>query len=250
MDSKQLFSTKAQAYAQARPSYPAEMINYLVSRAHLNSESLVADIGGGTGLSAKPFLEKGIPVVLIEPNDEMRLGAQSFLSSFSSVSFSENSGEDTGLETASVDLIFCGQSFHWLDPEKARVEFRRILKPNGIAALAWNTRRYDDDVQKAFDGISDEFGGERYQKLMHDDMVQDFSYFFTPESYQEIHFENEQLLNLESLSNLIFSRSYIPDPGTATGEKVQERINDMFATYSEGELVQFRYMTKLFLGQI
>jgi ubiquinone/menaquinone biosynthesis C-methylase UbiE len=249
MDSRKLFSNKAEAYAQARPTYPKELIEFLIAEAGLGSESLVADIGGGTGLSAFPFLEQGIPLVLVEPNQAMREVGEVFLSSFRLVSFSSGSGEETGLEDSSIDLVFCGQSFHWMNPDLANVEFRRILKPTGLAALAWNVRRSDDEVQKAFDGISEEFGGERFQRIKHDDLIQDFSAFFSPDSYREVHFENEQVLDLDSLSNLIFSRSYIPDRETEMGERVAERVAELFMLSQVDGGVRFRYQTKLYLGK-
>lgn len=249
-DSKQLFSTKAEVYAQARPSYPDEMVEFLVKEAGLGAESLVADIGGGTGLSARPFLERGIPVVLVEPNLEMRSVAESFLSGFESVRFYSGSGETTGLEDASTDLVFCGQSFHWMDMELARAEFRRILKAGGFAALAWNLRQHEDAVQKAFDCISEEFGGESYERIRHDNLAPDYSSFFEIRNYREVHFENEQVLDLLALSNLIYSRSYIPDRDTENGEQVQQRINQLFQENEQEGTVLFRYTTKVYVGTV
>ena len=33
------------------------------------------------------------------------------------------------------------QAFHWFDREKAKLEFRRILKPTGHVILIWNSRK-------------------------------------------------------------------------------------------------------------
>src|SRR3712207_7979072 len=39
--------------------------------------------------------------------------------------------EATTLDEVSVDFVTAGQAFHWFDPERARAEFARILKPGG-----------------------------------------------------------------------------------------------------------------------
>ena len=44
------------------------------------------------------------------------------------------------LSPASVDLVTAGQAFHWFDRDRARAEFRRILRPIGMAAIIWNER--------------------------------------------------------------------------------------------------------------
>ena len=47
------------------------------------------------------------------------------------------------LPDASVDLVFCHQTFHHLvDQDAAIAEFRRVLKPGGVLLLAESTRRY------------------------------------------------------------------------------------------------------------
>lgn len=47
------------------------------------------------------------------------------------------------LADASVDLVFCHQTFHHLvDQDAAIAEFRRVLRPGGVLLLAESTRRY------------------------------------------------------------------------------------------------------------
>ena len=41
----------------------------------------------------------------------------------------------------SIDIITAGQAFHWFNLEKTKLEFQRILKPNGWVILIWNRRR-------------------------------------------------------------------------------------------------------------
>jgi ubiquinone/menaquinone biosynthesis C-methylase UbiE len=51
--------------------------------------------------------------------------------------------EATGLPGASVDLVFCHQTFHHIaDQETAIVELYRVLKPGGWLLFAESTRKY------------------------------------------------------------------------------------------------------------
>jgi len=48
-----------------------------------------------------------------------------------------------GLADASVDLVFCHQTFHHLtQQEQSLAEFHRVLKPGGLLLFAESTRAY------------------------------------------------------------------------------------------------------------
>src|SRR6266536_3800127 len=69
------FSGLAGDYAAHRPVYPEEAIDFVIARAGLGPSSLVVDVGAGTGISSRLFARRGLHVVGIEPNDEMRVQA-------------------------------------------------------------------------------------------------------------------------------------------------------------------------------
>src|SRR5207247_1259980 len=71
------FSGLASDYAAHRPVYPDEAIDFVVARADLGPLALIVDIGAGTGISSRLFARRGLQVVGIEPNDEMRAQADS-----------------------------------------------------------------------------------------------------------------------------------------------------------------------------
>ncbi len=51
------------------------------------------------------------------------------------------------LEDASVDLLFCHQTFHHLVRQDVALrEFRRVLKPNGLLLFAESTKAYIDSL--------------------------------------------------------------------------------------------------------
>ena len=47
--------------------------------------------------------------------------------------------ENSGIKSATIDLIMIAQALHWFDLNRFYAETRRVLKPNGVlAASAYN----------------------------------------------------------------------------------------------------------------
>ena len=80
MDYKQRFSDRVENYIKYRPGYPDEIIPTLQLEFGLMDDDIVADIGSGTGISSKLFLENGNTVYGVEPNEPMRKAAEGLLS--------------------------------------------------------------------------------------------------------------------------------------------------------------------------
>ncbi|MCD6078627.1 MAG: SAM-dependent methyltransferase protein [Ramlibacter sp.] len=110
------------------------------------SYGVVVDVGCGSGYSlpklAQRFSPRDLVGVDIDPQmlraaraEADRAGIQPRLV--------EASSTRMPLEDASVDLLFCHQTFHHLvEQEEALAEFLRVLKPGGVLLFAESTRRY------------------------------------------------------------------------------------------------------------
>lgn len=140
------FSDRATDYVKYRPSYPAAAIDIILAGLDNLVQLIAADIGAGTGISSRLLAERGISVIAIEPNTEMRQAAESH----KLVEFREGTAEVTNLPNLSVDLVTCFQSFHWFNPETSLLEFNRILKPSGRLALVWNNRDKNDEFTSEY----------------------------------------------------------------------------------------------------
>ena len=66
------FSDRVENYVKYRPGYPPGVLALMREEMALTPSSVVADIGSGTGLLARLFLENGCAVYGVEPNREMR----------------------------------------------------------------------------------------------------------------------------------------------------------------------------------
>ena len=140
------FSGLAKDYSTYRPSYSKSVLKSLI--ALLNNsvhECDFADVGAGTGIWTR-LVESYNPksITAIEPNEDMRnVGIRD--SSNTKIKWQEGSGEKTGLESKSMDMISMASSFHWVDFEKGCKEFHRVLKNNGRFVALWNPRKLQEN---------------------------------------------------------------------------------------------------------
>ena len=142
-NSKIRFSDRVENYLKYRPVYPKQIISLLEKQCNLSLKTIIADVGSGTGLLTKLFLENGNFVFGIEPNKNMREAAEELLSSCENFKSIDAAAENTTLTPQSVDLITVGQAFHWFNAEQAKNEFQRILRSPSWVVLVWNQRQVD-----------------------------------------------------------------------------------------------------------
>ena len=118
------FDSRAQAYAEFRPSYPPEAIDSALDGLGDPLALTIADVGAGTGISARLFARRVAAVIAIEPNVRMRAAAEPH----PRVQWREGTAEKTGLEDRSVDAVVACQAFHWFATLPAMLEFRRVAR--------------------------------------------------------------------------------------------------------------------------
>src|SRR5262249_9919847 len=70
------FTGLADLYARHRPNYPAAATDRVMTRCCLGPDTLLVDVGCGTGISSRLFAARGVPVLGIDPNDDMRARAE------------------------------------------------------------------------------------------------------------------------------------------------------------------------------
>jgi SAM-dependent methyltransferase len=244
------FSNRAENYAKYRPGYPAEVIAILKSECGLKLNSLVADIGSGTGILSELFLKNGNIVFAVEPNAPMRLFAERDLKKFSKFVSINATAEETTLEPDSIDFITAGQAFHWFDREKARREFTRILKPGGWVVLIWNERRLDSSLfLRDYEDLLLRYGTD-YEKVRHENVGSEIARFYAPETFELKSVENIQRFDFESLKGRTCSSSYTPEPGDSNFEPMISKLQEIFSSRNRNGTVDFEYDTRIYYGHL
>ncbi len=148
-DPLERFSPVAEDYARGRPSYPAELIDWVVAEARLGAGARVADLGCGTGLAARLFAARGFAVVGVDPSAAMLAQARV---AGGGPRYVRATGESSGLAAGCADLVCVAQALHWFDLPRALGEFARLLRPGGGVAAFWNERR-ESALMRAYDEL-------------------------------------------------------------------------------------------------
>ncbi len=239
LDPLNRFSDRASNYASYRPSYPTEAINQLLSELGEPSQLVAADIGAGTGISARLLADRGVSVWAIEPNAEMSAAADAH----PQVKSRTATAEQTGLADGSIDLVTCFQSFHWFDPELTLTEFRRILKPSGRLALVWNNRDLSDPFTQEYGKLM-ERASDKHPALDRPEFFPESPNFI---DVQEFHFFFQQSLDRAGLIGNANSRSYVPQNGTAYEQLITD-LNGLYEKWADEGFVYLNYQTKVFLA--
>ena len=131
MANENSFTGKAQFYC-GRPTYPKECIEYLCGKLCLRADSVIADIGAGTGILTKPFLDLGCSVYAVEPNEDMFQALNQNLSKYKNAKLLNSSAEETNIPAASCDAVVVGTAFHWFDKDKF---YNAIRKKNFLIKI-------------------------------------------------------------------------------------------------------------------
>jgi len=238
------FSDRVDDYIKYRPGYPKQIISILSHKIGLNQNSIIADIGSGTGISSNLFLTNGNKVFGVEPNKEMREAGELAFRTNSNFTSVNGTAEKTNLRDLSVDIIVSAQAFHWFNPNETKKEFMRILKPGGHIVLVWNVRKENDDFQKGYESILKSIPG--YNDVNHGNITdKEILEFFAPKSMEKISLPNYQLLNLDGLKGRLKSASYCPKEGSAN-ERIMRRIELLFYKFEKEGVIKFEYETNVF----
>ncbi len=249
-DSIDRFSSRVENYVRYRPGYPGEVVDLLTTECGLTPESVVADLGSGTGILSELFLRHGNMVYAVEPNREMRSAAEQLLRGYANFMSVDGKAEATSLADDSVDFVSAGQSFHWFEQEEARREFVRILKPEGWVILIWNERRlYSTPFLRAYEELFLKYGTD-YEQVRHENVYENIASFFAPEGVRAATFDNFQTLSFDGLQGRAFSASYTPEPGQSNYGPMLEELIQIFQSHQEDGKVTIEYDTKMYYGHL
>jgi len=245
------FTERVDNYVKYRPAYPPAVLDLLQRECGLTNESVIADIGSGTGIFTNLLLQQGYKVYAVEPNQAMQQSARQWLRENKNFNSVDAVAEATTLATHSIDLVVCAQAFHWFNDARTRWEFNRILKNDCFAALIWNNRLADaDDFSAAYENLLKTETID-YNKVNHRNINDiDFKAFFKNGDYKQVNYPNAQLFDLQGLMGRAFSSSYVPPEGSIDGKKFKEMLEDIFAKFNVNGTVTFSYQTEVYLGTV
>ncbi len=238
------FSDRVEDYVRFRPTYPAAAIDRMLRELPGPERLVAADIGAGTGISARLLADRGVQVLAVEPNADMRAASPPH----PRITWLPGTAESTGLPTRGVNLILCAQAFHWFRPQQSLTEFSRILTRPGRLALMWNKRDKNDPLTLAYTEAIRAVSNEHQAEMMpFDPAVLPASGHFGPVTREK--YPNAQPLDLAGLIGRAASASYVPKSGPGF-ERLVEMLTRAHQRHADEQgIVQLRYVTELYLSE-
>ncbi len=248
-DTTKRFSDRVENYKKFRPSYPAEMVEYIRKDFFADPEITASDIGSGTGKMTELILPFCKTVYAVEPNPEMRAEADKKLSVYANYVSVNGTAENTTLKSASVDCITVAQAVHWFNLELSKIEFKRILRNNGPVIIIANKRVFTTDFLKEYERLIRE-GIPEYSEVNHYRITENVMNTFYEKNYKQDVFPNTQVFDWESLVGRFRSSSYTPKEDTSDYAELENKLRKIFDKYNVNGTVEFEYEAIVQSGQI
>jgi SAM-dependent methyltransferase len=190
-------------YHRARPDYPEEAVAYLVAELPVERDSVVVDLGAGTGLFTRRLIEHCRQMTAVEPTAGMRAVLRRTLPE---VTVLDGCDRDIPLPDGSVDVVTVALAFHWFDIPTALHEIDRVLRPGGGLGLIWNER--DESVP----WVAELGRAMRWPEYQPYQIGMDFSPVVADGPFVDVarrRFSHRQVLDHEGLRQRVLTTSYI-----------------------------------------
>ncbi|MBV9718808.1 MAG: methyltransferase domain-containing protein [Candidatus Eremiobacteraeota bacterium] len=234
MRSTSRFGPRAKAYAAFRPSYPPSAIDAVLAGLGEPDALIVADVGAGTGISARLIAQRGARVIAIEPNARMRAAAEGH----ASVTWHHGTAERTGLASQSVDVALACEAFHWFATMETMAEFRRIARKR--AALLQYERDERDPFTAAYGELVRSYATDDTEAIRQEALAV-FAAFPGARVRRTDH-PVAQRLDRPGLLGRAASASYLPAVGPPA-QRLRADLEALFERYERDGVVELAMVT-------
>lgn len=221
----------ADAYAKGRPGYPPALDKWLKDVIQVNHNSVVLDLGAGTGKFTQHLIDLGAKVIAVEPVQAM---LDRFKARFPLIPAYLAAAEalPSELHDHSVDVVICAHSFHWFANTEAMTQIHRVLKPGGRLVMLWNLRDTREPWVSEVAGIVSEVAGDspRYYS-------QQWRKVFPFGKFAPLHEHHFAHLHTGAPEDVIVNRvksiSFIASRPQAEQDAILARVREVIATHPD-----------------
>ncbi|MFE7406580.1 class I SAM-dependent methyltransferase [Isoptericola sp. NPDC057559] len=140
------FEQMADAYAAARPPYPAALYDALVAEGAAGPGVRALEVGAGSGLATAELVRRGTDIVALEPGARL---AALLREAVPGTEVLVSRLEDAVFPRAGFDAVVAATAMHWVDLDAVLPTLHDALRPGGRLAV-WRNVFGDDAVRTAF----------------------------------------------------------------------------------------------------
>ncbi len=249
---KERFTGFSELYDDSRPNPPQKVVQII--RTYIDAVSCIADLGSGTGLSAKIWESEADTIIGIEPTDDMRNVAAA---KYKNILFINADSYNTKIKSQTADVVTCSQSFHWMEPKSTLQEVNRILRSGGVFAVydcefpvQWNLEA-EIAYKKLFNKARmiaqsiDQKINKQYPKEEHFKNIQESGYF---KYCKEIYFDNVEKCDSKRFISIGLSQGLIQDLLKNNNEEIKKEIEIFVHTCGNITNDEMRVSYKMSIG--
>jgi SAM-dependent methyltransferase len=129
------FNSVAESYQRARPEYPGELFDDLVTAAGLTPGAGLVEVGCATGKATLPLARRGFRVTCVEPGADLAAAARRNLAGLGAEVVEARFEDWQPRPGQQFDLVFAATAWHWVDPAVGYRRAWEALRPGGHLAL-------------------------------------------------------------------------------------------------------------------
>jgi SAM-dependent methyltransferase len=152
---KATFDSAADRYQRARPGYPDELYEALVSAARLGAGARVLEVGCATGKATIPLARLGFQLTCLELGPQLAAAARRNLAGYPAVRVEQTAFEHWQPGDQRFDLVFAATAWHWIDPAAGYRLAWQALRPGGYLAIWSASHVLPDSGDQFFAEIQD-----------------------------------------------------------------------------------------------
>jgi len=247
VDNTQRFSGRAEYYANYRAHYSPRAQDVLTEKLGLSADSVVADIGSGTGHSSLLFLPLAKLVYGVEPNENMRRRAERELSGYPNFRSVAGVAEATTLADRVADFVVAGSAFHWFDRQRSWQEFKRIGKADGhLVVLRNHAQREASPFMRAYGDVFQRYGERRDRPNLRSALTD----IFGEHGLSSLAIDNSESLDFAQLVGRVLSYSSMPLAGHSQHEPMLADLERVFEHHQTSGIVRFAAETVVYWGKL
>lgn len=241
MDPRERFTATVDDYRRHRPAYPEALIDWMLADAGLGAGDAVVDVGCGTGISSRQLAARGLRVIAVDPNPTMLAAARE--QGGEGITWVEGDGETLPIDDivdGPVAAIVGGQSFHWLDLDRALPRFRELVRPNGRIIPFWNLRDASKPLMAAYELLLVRHSAE-YARVGAEPRAERIMLHPGLEDRKTQAVAHHQRFDREGFFGRVWSSSYV-EHGVSDRATFDEALGELFDRWSEDGSVTFDYL--------
>ncbi len=156
-----MFEQVPELYDRARPVYPPDVFDDIVTLAGLGEGARVLEIGCGTGQATLPLAERGFEVTCIELGEQLAAVARRKLAPFANVKIVNANFETWESVGERFDAVVAFTAFHWLDPNVRYEKTAGVLDDGGALSIVDTRHVWPEggdpfwaEVQEDYDAVA------------------------------------------------------------------------------------------------